>query len=112
MARFYGKIGFAQTVETEPGIWTQQITERAYIGDVQRQGKRNDSSGPGGQESANGSIVVSNYISVLADQFLNENFYNIAYVEWRGTRWRVSSTEVNHPRLTLYFGEVYHAPEA
>lgn len=30
MAKFYGAIGFADTVETEPGIYEERITERSY----------------------------------------------------------------------------------
>ena len=30
MAKFYGPIGYAVTVETRPGVWEEQITERSY----------------------------------------------------------------------------------
>ena len=36
MAKFYGAIGFAETVETDPGIWEEKIVERSYSGDVIR----------------------------------------------------------------------------
>ena len=31
MAKYYGKIGYAETVETAPGVWKEQITERNYF---------------------------------------------------------------------------------
>ena len=34
MAKFYGVIGYAETLETSPGVWTEQITERNYYGDL------------------------------------------------------------------------------
>ena len=27
MAKFYGRIGFAETVETAPGVWTENIVD-------------------------------------------------------------------------------------
>ena len=33
MAKFYGKIGYAITGETKPGVWTDQIVEKDVIGD-------------------------------------------------------------------------------
>ena len=32
MAKFYGVIGYAKRVETEPGVWEEVITEREYYG--------------------------------------------------------------------------------
>ena len=32
MARYYGRIGYAETVETIPGVWEEVITERNYYG--------------------------------------------------------------------------------
>ena len=36
MAKFHGLIGYAETVETVPGVWKEQITEREYDGDFIR----------------------------------------------------------------------------
>ena len=36
MAKFHGAIGFAETVETDPGIWEEKIVEHSYSGDVVR----------------------------------------------------------------------------
>ena len=30
MAKYYGVIGYVETVETSPGVWEEQITERNY----------------------------------------------------------------------------------
>ena len=36
MAKWYGVIGYGDTVETSPGVWTEQITERYAKGEVIR----------------------------------------------------------------------------
>ena len=33
MAKFYGPVGYAETVETAPGVYVEKITERMYFGD-------------------------------------------------------------------------------
>lgn len=36
MAKWFGKIGYAVTSETRPGIWEEVIVERNYYGDMTR----------------------------------------------------------------------------
>ena len=36
MAKSHGAIGFAETVETDTGIWEEKIVEHSYSGDVVR----------------------------------------------------------------------------
>ncbi len=36
MAKFYGVVGYGTMAETAPGVWTEQITERTYYGDLIR----------------------------------------------------------------------------
>ena len=40
MAKWYGVIGYAETVEIRPGVWKDQITERTYSGDLIRNTSR------------------------------------------------------------------------
>ena len=44
MAKWFGKIGFAETKETKPGVWEEIITVREYYGDVTRNTRRFQSS--------------------------------------------------------------------
>lgn len=104
MAKYCGKIGFATTVESVPGNWTEHITERTYYGDLIRNSRKLQSSG-----NQNDNIVISNEISIVADPFAKENFHAIRYAEYMGTKWKVSSVDVQYPRLTLSLGEVYNA---
>lgn len=103
MAKFYGNIGYAETVETEPGLWVEQITERPYFGDIIRNTRRLQTSG-----TINDDINISNQISVLADPYANENFHAMRYVWFMGTRWKVTDVEVQYPRLILSLGGLYN----
>ena len=40
MAKYYGVIGYAETVETAPGVYEEQITERNYYGELVRNTRR------------------------------------------------------------------------
>lgn len=106
MAKYYGKIGYAITEEIKPGVWKKRIIERNYFGDVIRNTRRLQSSG-----NLNDDITVSNEISIIADPFANENFHLILYVEFMGTKWKVSNVDVQFPRLILTIGEVYNGEQ-
>jgi hypothetical protein len=103
MARFFGRVGYGETEESAPGVWTDVIVERSYYGDVVRN-QRNLREG----ENLNFDLSVQNSISIVADAYANEHFFAIRYVEWAGTLWTVSAVEVQSPRLLLRLGEVYN----
>lgn len=103
MAKFYGKIGYAITEETTPGVWEERIIERVYYGDVTRNSRRLQSS-----ENLNDNIVVSNEIGIVADPFAYQNFHQMRYVEYMGAKWKISNVEVKYPRLVLQIGGVYN----
>src|SRR5580765_1428167 len=109
MTRFFGRIGYGESVETAPGVWEDQIVEYSYYGDVIRNA-RNLREG----ENLNFDLNVQNSISIVADAYAYEHFFAIRYVEWAGVLWTVSSVEVQSPRLLLRLGEVYngHTPAA
>jgi hypothetical protein len=107
MARFHGKVGYGETVETSPGVWEDVITERSYFGDVLRNTRRLQEG-----ESVNDNLSVNNSISIVADAYANEHFFAIRYVEWMGSPWKVSDVEVQRPRLILRLGGVYNGPKA
>ena len=103
MAKFYGAIGYAKTVETMPGVWTEQITERDYYGDVIRNSRRLQSS-----DKVNDDINISNQISIVADPYAINNFHSMRYAEFMGAKWKISDVEVQHPRLLLTLGGLYN----
>lgn len=107
MAKFYGKIGYAETVEKAPGVWKDEIVERSYSGDLTRNNRRLESSG-----NLNDNINIANELSIVADPFANQNFHLMRYVEYMGTKWKITSVEVKYPRLILVFGGVYNGEQA
>lgn len=107
MARWFGKVGFGASVETAPGVWSDEITELSYYGDVVRDARRLSEA-----EKLNKNISTSNSISIVADAHANENYFAIRFVEWGGVVWTVTEVEVEFPRLILRLGEVYNGPRA
>lgn len=107
MARFFGRVGYGFPQEVPPGsgVWVDAITEHSYYGDVIRNA-RNLREG----QYLNEDLSVENSISILADAYANEHFFAIRYVEWAGVLWKVSTVEVQSPRLILRLGEVYNGP--
>jgi hypothetical protein len=106
MAKFYGKVGYGENVETEPGVWKDVITEVTYMGDVIRNSRQMyDGS------KVNDDLTVNNSISIVADAYANEHFFAIRYVGWAGSLWDVTDVEVQAPRLILRLGGVYSGPK-
>ncbi len=103
MAKFYGPIGYAETVETAPGVWEEKITERMYYGELVRNTRRLQTA-----DQLNDNINVANEISVLADPFASENFHLMKYVGFMGTKWKITGVEVQYPRLILSVGGLYN----
>lgn len=103
MAKYHGFIGFAEQIETSPGIWTEQITEHEYSGDLLRF-SRKVQSGSG----TNDDLTINNEISIIADAYMNENLYAIRYITFMGAKWKVDSVSVDYPRMTLSLGGLYH----
>lgn len=103
MAKWYGVIGFSETIETDPGVWEEQITERNYYGDVIRNTRKHQSSG-----QINYNLDISNEFSIVSDPYANQNFHSIRYIEFMGAKWKISNVDVQYPRLTLSVGGVYN----
>lgn len=105
MAKYYGRVGYAITKETpaNSGVWVDEIVERHYYGDTILRKSRWESRG-----EVNDNLNVTNEISILADPFAYQNFSSIKYAELMGDLWRVTSVEIQRPRLILTIGGVYN----
>lgn len=103
MAKWYGRIGYAELKEIEPGVWDEQITEREYFGDSIRNTRLLQNSG-----NINDNINVGNQISIVADPYAVQNFHAMRYVEYMESKWKVSTVEVQYPRLILTIGGLYN----
>lgn len=106
MAKFYGEIGFGVTEdEDSDGAWIDGLTERLYFGDIVKNVKRADEG-----DKVNDDISLQNSISIVADAYANEHFFAIRYAKWQGALWKVSTVEVQSPRLILRLGGIYNGP--
>lgn len=103
MAKYYGDIGFGIPMETDPGIWEEQIIEHSYYGDITKSNSR-----PQSNEKVNDDITFNNTISIVADPYANENFQYMKYVIYMGTKWKITNAEIQYPRIILTVGGMYN----
>ena len=105
MPKYFGNIGFVeQTDETRPGFVREKVVPKKYYGDVQKISRRLQSG-----DKVNDDLQLANTISIIIDPYLNENLYNIRYLEFMGVKWKITSIEIQHPRVVLTLGGVYNA---
>jgi len=107
MAKFYGAIGYISEVETAVDLIENKPIERMYKGDLIRNNRRLDNG-----ENINDNVTISNQISIIADPYANNHIFDMRYVKWRGTAWKVSNVDVEPPRLILTLGGVYNGETA
>lgn len=107
MAKFHGVVGYGHAVETRPGVFEDQITEKKVRGDL----LRNTRQLTDGASKVNFDLTVNNSVSIVADAYAVENFHAIRYIKWAGTYWTVTEVEVQRPRLLLRLGGVYNGPK-
>lgn len=106
MAKWYGRVGYEETIESSPDVWTPIITDRMYAGDVQRQSRRYENA-----QQINDNLNVNVEISIVADPYAYQHFHEMKYVEYMGNLWKITSIDVQFPRLILSIGGVYNGDE-
>ena len=104
MAKWYGKVGYSETKETTPGVYEPHDTVREYYGDVIRNSTRWGMN----SNSTNDDLTINCQISIVADPFAIDKFYSMKWIEFMGTKWKVTSVEPQFPRLLLTLGGVYN----
>lgn len=107
--KFFGKVGYCESVNgsgERDGIWEDVVTEREYYGDVLSNNRRYDAH----TDSVLDNLNVNNRISIVADAYAYEHFFQMKYVEWMDCKWKVTQVEVQRPRLILHVGGVYNGP--
>jgi len=105
MAKFFGPVGYAETEESSPGVWTEVITEYNYYGDIIKNMNRIRDG-----EQLNVNVTIDNQISIVADEFAYNHCQSMRYVKWLGALWKISSITVQRPRLLLSIGDIYNGP--
>lgn len=106
MAKYYGKIGFVQTVENEdrPGIFEEKTIDVDCYGDVIKNSYRWQNG-----QGINDDLLISQQISILADEYVCQNAPYIRYAEYMGVKWKIINIEPQRPRLLLTLGGIYNA---
>ena len=108
MAKWYGKIGYSETVETDPGVWTPQVTVHEYFGDV----IKGNAKWSGTSESTNDNLTVNSQISIVADPFAIEKFYSMKWIEFMGAKWKITTADPQPPRILLTLGGLWNGEQA
>ena len=109
MAKFYGSLGFVKTyevlVDDEPtGKFKTEEIKRNYYGDIVRNMRRWAVS----SEKVNEDITIDNQFSILVDSFAMENLAYLKYIEYLGTKWLITNTDIQYPRMILSTGGIYN----
>lgn len=103
MAKYHGHVGYGVDMETTPGIWEEVLTEHEYYGEVVKNKTNIITS-----DTINSGISINNTISIIADPFAFENFYNMRYVTYLNKKWNITSIEIERPRIKLTLGGLYN----
>lgn len=102
MAKFYGPVGYVYD-ETENDVTVEKPYERYYKGDLVKNNRRLEKG-----EGLNDDISISNQISIVADPYALSHIFAMRYVKWMGSAWKVSTVDVQTPRLILSLGGLYN----
>lgn len=100
MAKWFGKVGYSETVETSPGVWTNNDTVREYYGDI----LRNTTRWSEHSNSTNDNLTINSQISIVADPFAFNKFHTMKWIEFMEVKWKITSVEPQPPRLLLTLG--------
>lgn len=106
MAKWHGVIGYAEMVETRPGIYEEKIVEKTHYGDILQSSRRLQSSG-----QVNDDVEVTNRISIIASPYATVDFTSMRYISFMGSKRKISSVDVEPPRLILSVGGVYNGQQ-
>ena len=101
--KWCGEIAFSIPEKTKPGVFKPVITIKRYYGDIIRNSHRYESG-----DKVNSDISLNNVISIVMDQFAYENSQYIRYISWANSKWKVTSVDINYPRLNLSIGGVWN----
>jgi len=107
MAKFYGPVGYVETVEAAPGVWKDQVTEHYHSGDVIRNTRRIQSA-----DKLTDDIVINNQISIVVDSYAIGHLQHIRYAKFMGVKWEVTNIDIQRPRIILTLGGVYNGQQS
>lgn len=101
--RYSGHFGFAQSDETAPGVMTETITERKFVGEVKQ---RTETLRIDGEIFPVYSTNTS--VSVLSRGNHEYSFDNLRWLTYAGKKWRPRSVVHEPPRVTVHLGDEWN----
>lgn len=103
--KFSGKAGFrTNDVEIEPGVYEPTVVVKFIKGTVISNYYQHQNS----DKSTIDNVRITNQLSIVANQFLNEHIANLVYIEFQGVKWKVESFDIRPPRVVVSLGGVYN----
>ena len=103
MAKFYGEVGYIFKEESAPGVWSDKVIKRNYVGDILRNSTRWESG-----ENLNDDLRINNKFSIIADSGAFEKIYAMRFIKWMGEFWKINTVEKNYPRINITVGGIYN----
>lgn len=103
MTRCAGNICYALAVEKQPGVWSEDIVEKKYYGEVIKDNRRVTDQG-----EINGSININNNISVVSNKFMLDNMSFMRYITFMNSKWKINSVDIKPPRIIISLGGLYN----
>lgn len=103
--KFSGKAGFRiNDVEIESGVYEPTVVVKSIKGTVISNYYQHQNS----DKSTIDNVRITNQLSIVANQFLNEHIANLVYIEFQGVKWKVESFDIRPPRVVVSLGGVYN----
>lgn len=100
--RYYGRIGFAVSTETSPGVMENKMVYKPYYGDVLY------SLGYWQNKEINDDIKMQNRISVICDDYIQDNLGYAKIIEFDNHFWKIQSFTLEYPRVIITIGGLYN----
>ena len=106
--KYTGKIGFAVMKNEGEGIYTEEIEEKVYYGDLlsSRWNNENNQNSPLVVNCF--FVILNNSISVICDKYLSENISVIRYITYKNSKWCITGIEIQPPRIIINIGGIYN----
>lgn len=96
-------IGFAESVETAPSVYTEEVVERKITCDVTEDAAKFNAS-----NQSNTDVDLGLKFEIFGDANSRTDYFKIRYVVYRGVKWRVESAAPVYRHIVLRVRGIYN----